>query len=204
MEDTEAVITTEIAEWYLNAMENLTGLALESSWERWYWIDTERILLEAANLTLPVFLKPETLGLRTIDQIAADAPMMLRAWENTPKLYLSAHYHSEDDGAAPWRYFVDVTTAEHEIAEWFVEAQGGGKIRSRDDVLSDLWPCPKHPEPLAGSPSMAGALDAWERGDDEIQHVLARDRATASDQLGFVKDRRAKLRWGMIPGVESK
>lgn len=192
-------ITREIAERFLTQTEALAEFAFDESWDRWYWYDNERILLEAADLTLPVFLLPEATGLGTFEQIARDTPMMLRAWENTEKLYLAAHHHGGENPTM--RYFIDVATPEREIAEWFVEAKGGGQIRTRGDVLSDLWPCPLHPQPLSGHPNMADALEAWERGDDAIQHTLTRKFAEAFDPVRRAKEGRAKLRWGMIPGI---
>lgn len=194
-------ITLEDAERFLDITEALAEFAFDESWERWYWYDNERILLEAADLTLPVFIRPTTIGLGTFEQIATDTPMMLRAWENTEKLYLAAHYHGSDDDY-PARYFIDVTTPEREIAEWFAEAKGGGKIRSKEEILTDPWPCPRCPLPLSGGPNMGDALEAWNRGEDEIQHVLTRKFAEARNPVRLVKEGRAKLRWGMIPGVE--
>jgi hypothetical protein len=201
MSDEQTLISLEAAERFLDQTEALAELALDESWERWYWFDSERILLEAADLTLPVFLLPEAIGLGTFERIANETPMMLRAWENTEKLYLAAHHHGGEDPTM--RYFIDVATPEREIAEWFVDAKGGGKIRTKEEVLAEPWPCQQCPMPLSGRPNMADALQAWERGDDEIPHVLTRRFAEAFDPVRKAKEGRAKLRWGMIPGVEA-
>jgi hypothetical protein len=204
MEDTPdtdgGIVPAEVAESFLDTGERLALLALEDDWDRWFWYDRERILLESSDLFAPVMLRPPTLGLGTFETVARDMPFALRAWENTDKLYLASHDDNRED--ATMRYIVDVATPEREIAEWFVALKGGGKIRTRDVMLSDPWPSQKHPVPLGNPPSLADALEDWDGGDDEIQHAITRGHAAEVDLLGKVKERRAKLRWGMIPGVE--
>jgi hypothetical protein len=46
----EVDVTREAAETFPDQQEILANFALDESWERWYWYDTERILLEAAAL----------------------------------------------------------------------------------------------------------------------------------------------------------
>ena len=49
----------------------------------------------------------------------------------------------------------------------------------------------------AERPGLADALRAWEAGDDGI---AAQSRSRWARQVAlFVADRRAKLRWGMLP-----
>jgi len=201
----EAEITRGMADWFLDTSEQLAHLALADAWDRWYWLDAEdRIVLEAADLTLPVFLRsdsPEPVSLMTAEQITTEAPFALKHWENNShKFYLSAHHHGELRGYEPtMRYFVDVVTSDPRIADLFIEMQGGGKKRTREQILEDLWPCPLHPATISGHPNLADALEAWDRGDDEIQHSLARKHAEEFGVLAKVAEGRAKLQWGMIP-----
>jgi hypothetical protein len=169
----EGHVTREAAETLPDQQEILAEFALGESWERWYWYDTERILLEAADLSLPVLLKPEGIGIGTFATVADVLPLSLRAWDYTEKLYLAAHYHGDFD-EHPARYFIDVATPEREIAELFTEAKGGGKMRTRQEILAKPWPCTKCPLPPSGRPNLTDALEAWDRGDDEIQHFLTR------------------------------
>ena len=171
-------------------LEILADFALDESWERWYWYDTERILLEAADLSLPVLLKPDGIGIGTFATVAGVLPLSLRAWDYTEKLYLAAHYHGEFD-EYPARYFIDVATPENEIAELFTEAKGGGKIRTREEILAKPWPCTKCPLPLSGRPNLIDALEAWDRGDNEIQHFLTRKFAERTHPGKRAKKRRA-------------
>ena len=169
----EVDVTGEAAEKSLEQQEILAEFALDESWERWFWYDTQRILLEAADLSLPVLLKPEGIGIGTFATVADVLPLSLRAWDYTEKLYLAAHYHGEFD-EHPARYFIDVATPEIEIAELFTNAKGGGKIRTREEILAKPWPCTRCPIPPSGRPNLTDALEAWDRGDDEIQHFLTR------------------------------
>ena len=198
----EIDVTREAAETFPDQQEILANFALDESWERWYWYDTERILLEAADLSLPVLLKPDGIGIGTFGTIADVLPLSLRAWDYTEKLYLAAHYHGEFD-EHPARYFIDVATPEREIAELFTQAKGGGKIRTREEILAKPWPCTRCPPPLSGRPNLTDALEAWNRGDDEVQHYLTRKFAERTRHHGKrAKEGRAKLRWGMVPGIE--
>jgi len=198
----EIDVTREAAETFPDQQEILANFALDESWERWYWYDTERILLEAADLSLPVLLKPDGIGIGTFGTIADVLPLSLRAWDYTEKLYLAAHYHGEFD-EHPARYFIDVATPEREIAELFTQAKGGGKIRTREEILAKPWPCTRCPLPLSGRPNLTDALEAWNRGDDEVQHYLTRKIAERTHHPGKrAKEGRAKLRWGMVPGIE--
>lgn len=194
-------VTRGTAETFLDHQEILAEFALDESWERWYWYDTERILLEAADLSLPVLLKPDGIGIGTFATVADVMPLSLRAWDYTEKLYLAAHYHGEFD-EHPARYFIDVATPEREIAELFAQAKGGGKIRTREEILAKPWPCTRCSLPLSGRPNLTDALEAWDRGDDEVQHLLTRKLAERTHPGKRAKEGRAKPRWGMVPGIE--
>jgi hypothetical protein len=184
-------VTGEAAEQSLDHQAILAEFALDETWERWYWYDTERILLEAADLSLPVLLKPDGIGIGTFATVADVLPLSLRAWDYTEKLYLAAHYHGDFE-EHPARYFIDVATPEREIAELFTQAKGGGKIRTREEILAEPWPCTGCSVPLSGRPNMTDALEAWDRGDDEIQHFLTRRLAEATDPAERARRGRAK------------
>jgi hypothetical protein len=189
-------VTREAAEQSLDQQAILSEFALDETWERWYWYDTERILLEAADLSLPVLLKPDGIGIGTFATVADVLPLSLGAWDYTEKLYLAAHYHGDFD-EHPARYFIDVATPEREIAELFTQAKGGGKIRTREEILAEPWPCTECPLPPSSRPNMTDALEAWDRGDDEIQHFLTRKFAEATDPAKRARGGRAKPR-GML------
>jgi hypothetical protein len=190
-------VTREAGEQSLDHQAILAEFALDETWERWYWYDTERILLEAADLSLPVLLKPDGIGIGTFDTVADVLPLSLRAWDYTEKLYLAAHYHGDFD-EQPARYFIDVATPEREIAELFTQAKGGGKVRSREEILAEPWPCTECSLPLSGRPNMTDALEAWDRGDDEIQHFLTRKLAEATDPAQRARRGRAKPVRGLL------
>jgi hypothetical protein len=196
-------VTREAAGQSLDQQAILAEFALDETWERWYWYDTERILLEAADLSLPVFLKPEGIGIGTFATVADVMPLSLRAWDYTEKLYLAAHYHGDFD-EHPARYFIDVATPEREIAELFTQSKGGGKIRTREGILAEPWPCTECPLPPLGRPNMTDALEAWDRGDDEIQHFLTRKLAEATNPEGRATQGRAKPRWGLLDLTRSR
>ena len=76
--DAQEVGVTPEAGATLDQQEILAEFALDESWERWFWYDTERILLEAADLSLPVLLKPDGIGIGTFATVA-NVPMSSRS-----------------------------------------------------------------------------------------------------------------------------
>jgi hypothetical protein len=120
----------------------------------------------------------DTLGVSR-PRMLAELPELLVDWQASQRFYLAA---KNDVGGV---YFVDTVAATREAAEDLAVQTGGGKARSRGEMLTD----PEHP-------GLAQALKAWDSGDDSAGLVQS-DR-WAESVLATVAEKRAELSWGMI------
>lgn len=152
---------------------------------RFVLVEDEGITLEACPVTPPLILFV-LVGLASVRRVlatradaAAVAPDALVAWQATDRLYLAC-YDDARDGATG-RGLVDVVTSRREYAEAFVDALGGGQIRTRAEMATHA--------------RLGEALASWEVGDDAL---AAECRARWVEELASrAPDARARLRWGI-------
>lgn len=153
---------------------------------RWLLIEGERVTLEASTPRI-IFALARQFGEETIPDgriVGKDQrPDLLESWEREELLYLAANERPEKTGRA----YVDVATSRRELADACIAALGGGRARTRDEMLHD----PEYPQPV-----LAAALRRWEAGDDSI--AAACFRRGAEEIAARVPEARAMLRWGMV------
>jgi hypothetical protein len=164
----------------LHAMEERARFILETpSPIRWLALHGDRIAGETVNENMAVFLLGGDIATR--EEIARSAPELLEAWARAERLYLAGR---NDDDVVYIDLVIDAETgAAHarDIVEMI-----GGKARMRSEMERD-------PDGLG----VSDALARWDAGKDEA--ISASRTAWARRTLTFVADRRAKLRWGMLP-----
>lgn len=182
MEDQVEHPTPEELEAFLDTTEELSELALEHPTPiRYYSLREGSILTETCSEKVAVFLLPHEVMTR--DELDAG---VLAAWTWSDRLYLAGRVNDDAGDYDPsGDYYVDIATTVREFAEAIVQ-MAGGKIRTREQMLDD----PEHP-------GLADALTSWEHFDDSVYAKVRAARAHRDTKL--VADRRAKLRWGMLP-----
>lgn len=152
---------------------------------RFVLVEEEGITLEVSPGTPPLILfaligldSPQAV-LATKADLAATAPDALAAWQATDRLYLAA-YDDKRDGATD-RGYVDVVTSRRDYADVFVEALGGGQIRTRAE--------------MAVHSRLGEALASWEACDDSI--AAATREHWLAELTSRIPKARARIRWGV-------
>lgn len=176
-------ITTDEVEGFLDGMDDLYEFVLEHPTPiRCYDVlKSGKIIAETCSDLIATFVFAD--DPRTREEMAGEDPAALAAWDRAAHLYLAGWDNLREDASGA--YFVDTATSDLDFAENTVRMIGG-KVRTREQTLNDR----EHP-------GLADALAAWERHDDSVYAGVRVAGARSRQEL--IADRRAKLRWGMLP-----
>jgi hypothetical protein len=117
--------------------------------------------------------------------VEEESPQLLAAWADVDHRYFTARHEATGE------LYVHTEAADE---PWLIEA-----LHAVQDlgVKGPRTPARSRAEQVTESDAHAQALAAWDLDDDSL--VAPRMIGGARERLAFVADRRAKLRWGMLP-----
>lgn len=183
----QEVITKERAESFLDYMSVVTRLTAKGH-VRWLLVRWD-----------PPIIVAETIWPMLLFGFATPVPKSIAArldpdgvvgWELTPQRFLTA----SDDARDAWYVHTSVPEDSEHVGDLedlvhhvMKNVAPGARARTRD-------------EQLAEGGRFVQALRAWEAGDDSARADLHVERARA--MAAELPERRAKLRWGMLPGID--